>query len=302
MSASSETRVKTKIMITDGLSACPTVEEAVPYLKADHPKVTYLHFTQDCFQNGEMDALVEALDGNTNLTHVDFIRCQLGDENVIKLASVLERTGIKFLGLSKNNITDVGMAELAKSINTIEDLTLSHNCIWNFTVFTKVLREGKLQELNLFNNSIQLHQCSNAAGNVFEALATNTTLVSLTLAYNNIVNAEGFLKLTNCLKRNKCLKNLYVEDIRLDSRYISELGKILDSNDVIEVIHVGHRPDLPLNLLSREHRASALAAIESRAAAHNTAASSSESAVVAAEDDDEIHEYVKRDGKYVRIY
>lgn len=156
-----------------------------------------------------LECLVESLQKNTTLTHLDISRCMLREVDL--LAHMLKTcAGLKILNLSSNRIgsqRDVFFD--AVSINTtlinlnLQECRLGPESGPN--IRKMLMRNKSLQQLNLDSNNLGVA----GAHSVADGLSANETLQELWCRKNYIGN-DGGLYLGNTLKKNRSLSLLNI--------------------------------------------------------------------------------------------
>ncbi|CAG8440044.1 6564_t:CDS:2, partial [Scutellospora calospora] len=218
-----------------------------------HENTPELHWSILCFEDGT--------DGtNNNLRAIGQIICEkdLIDQNIYendpiqnyensitneldlsykKLDSVLVKHLVEELNSNKTithlNLSDndIGL-EIGKSIvkalenhDTITHLNLKSTYLMSEVLINllKMLKDNKtrLKELDLSHNGDKF---SKRGKSIVDALAKNTTLVSLNLSHNTIDWA--LVKFTD-LKNNKSLRNLDLSNCNINAKVVTELVKFL---------------------------------------------------------------------------
>jgi Ran GTPase-activating protein (RanGAP) involved in mRNA processing and transport len=122
------------------------------------------------------------------------------------------------------------MLPLIKEIKTLKDLNLSNNyigisqCTVSVVELVDQLKNIKLQKLNISNNYIGPKELDILA----EILVNNTTLISLNLANNNIIN-KGIIYLVKVLSsmNNQVLQELIISNNCIGQEGAIEIAKVI---------------------------------------------------------------------------
>jgi Ran GTPase-activating protein (RanGAP) involved in mRNA processing and transport len=122
------------------------------------------------------------------------------------------------------------MLPLIKEIKTLKYLDLSNNnigisrCTVSVVELVDLLKKIKLQKLNISNNYIGPKELEILA----KILVNNTTLISLNLANNNIIN-KGIIYLVEMLSsmNNQILQELIISNNCIEQKGAIEIAKVI---------------------------------------------------------------------------
>ena len=186
---------------------------------------------------------------NQTLKELDLSKNNLGDEDVAEIAAGLaHNTSLETLELSENNIGikgGIALFDALKNNTSIRKLKLSANHLWNMT------NNQTLKELDLSKNNLG----DEDAAKIAAGLAHNTSLETLDLSENNI-GIKGGIALFDALKSNTSIRKLKLNRNNLKS--VTNIGQVLDNQTLREL-------DLSKNNLGDEDVAEIAAGL-----AHNT--------------------------------
>lgn len=166
--------------------------------------------------------LVNVLQENTTIKHLNIIGCRLKDNKLFSLASGLnENTSLVSLNISNNRITTSQLVKILKALRNNTNLTQLHingNDINNnvFLELGQLLKQNRLLELGFgdVDPSFKIQKSG------YKSFTKQITICSLTaLSVTNIqINKHDYLRLANAIKNNTNLLNLsfgvYIEGVK----------------------------------------------------------------------------------------
>ena len=156
--------------------------------------------------------LANALYNNTTLHELWLSTNHLSDTGVYYLAqALLVNKTLKKLGLASNDITNTGafhLAEMLKKNQTINTLGLAMNKIGNEGV--QILADTLAQQ--------------------------NTNLQIITLDRNQMVSDLSVNSLTNMIKYNRSIKELWINDCNLSEKGKKKLQGAIESNRAFKLV------------------------------------------------------------------
>jgi hypothetical protein len=147
-----------------------------------------LTISENYFETG-MNTLAQSLRINTSLRKIAIIDCDMIDEDLVELSSLLREnanTILQEINFSKNRISDEGVSELASALEKNISIT----------------------SLDLSDNNITYKGASALAEMIF--LNTNTTLKELHLEDNDLTE-DGRKVIREALQHNEMIESIYYD-------------------------------------------------------------------------------------------
>ena len=214
--------------------------------------------------------LVECLLNNTKITYLFLGNNQLNDDSMQILGFLLQNNNyIQSLHINYNNFTTKGISTLFSLFNAkihIIELNLSNNKITQKAlniIFEHLKNKSTIKSLNLSYNNFSKNSTNEIISNYFEkndnikninlavchiglgtkkllnSLINHKELTTVDLSVNDIGgNKEIFEIMSNCLKNDCYIKNLYLD------------GNFINDKDFEKLINDGIQYNQTLNLLS----------------------------------------------------
>ncbi|CAF1115149.1 unnamed protein product [Adineta steineri] len=201
------------------------------------------HAEDSTTKSTNVQRLPHTLIHDNNDDEWDLHEQSLVDTDVITIVDVLENsTSCVTLDLRRNNITEAGVAHLAKLLSKnqkLEELLLNFNKIDDHGLgrLCDVLtdKNSSLELLYINGNNIT----NTGAEKLAEMLKKNKTLTDLSVGHNNISDM-GVKDLCNTLcGENKTLKNLYLNSNRITDDSVDSIVQMLGVNKALERLELG---------------------------------------------------------------
>jgi len=170
---------------------------------------------------------------------------QIGDRSALKIAEVLKNYKVlKSLNLARNQIGEIGIREIVKSLNEscalqLIFLNFSYNPIGEAGIkaIVEILKVSPLQSLCLDGNNI-----GNAGVEAIAAvLETNQTLTSLFLKKNKIGDS-GIQTMMRAFQKNGALKLSFLDlsDNQFGNIGVKSVAALLEVNDTLISLNMSH--------------------------------------------------------------
>eukprot|EP00981_Chlorochromonas_danica_P007618 scaffold1829_cov194-Ochromonas_danica.AAC.7 len=203
-------------------------------LVAGDPSLTALRVPNKNLGAAGAMALSEVLQTNTAVTDLDMAGNRIGDKGAAALANALSTNStLSQLILNGNEIGFKGVEALMEALrvnDSLRRLELINNMIDGEA--TRALSKG----LKTNHCLVDLDNCVGAAPEALsEALTLNTSLTSLNLR-NNLIDAEGALRLSEALKVNASLLLLNLNSNKFGDEGGSALAEALKVNRTLMVL------------------------------------------------------------------
>ena len=175
---------------------------------------------------------------------VDFFKCFIGDLGAKSLIKYLD-DGVDHVGkvainllVGYNDIHEEGTSHIARTVNFIEHLDLSHNPIGDTgaSLLSKAVREtATLKTLILYDCGIT----SRGAEDLSRALDQNNIfLKKLNIGLNNLGD-KGISHVAEALEQNKQLKELWIGECGMTDKGAASLANALSVNNSLKMLHIG---------------------------------------------------------------
>jgi Ran GTPase-activating protein (RanGAP) involved in mRNA processing and transport len=190
--------------------------------------------------------LGEALQANTSLEVLKLLDDnRIGNDGVIALAEgLMHSQSIRVLHLEFCGLTgSEGVAYIARLLDanaTLQELTLSNNCIGNdgaIALAEGLMHSQSIRVLNLMNCGIG----TNGAAAVGRLLEANATIEELDISHNyfdNYFDEAGCSALADGLSHNQGLRNLNLQNCSVHSEGAKRIGLTLKSNSHLERLNL----------------------------------------------------------------
>ena len=177
--------------------------------------------------------------------YVSLDGCHIGDLGVNcltkYLSSNIDHGGKVALYLNDNNIHEEGASYIAKmlcSSNIVEHLYLSANPIGDTGasfISNAVGESTSLKTLNIFNCGIT----SQGPAELSRALAQNNSLEKVDIGWNDGVGDEGIRHISEALKHNKQLRELWIGGCGVTDKGAAYLASVLGVNNTLKMLYMG---------------------------------------------------------------
>ena len=172
----------------------------------------------------------------------NFSKCSIGDLGARSLVKYLhdsvDHVGkvTIYLLVSDNDIHEEGASHIARTVNFIEHLDLSHNTIRDTgaSLSEAISATAMLKTLILYECLIT----SRGAKDLSRALAQNSSLEKLDIG-NNSLGDEGISHVAKGLMQNKQLKELWISNCGMTDNGAASLAGALRVNNSLKMLHMG---------------------------------------------------------------
>lgn len=206
-----------------------------------------LTISENYIENG-MNTLAQSLRLNTSLRKIAIIDCDMIDEDLVEISSLLREntnTTLQEINFSKNRISDEGVFMLSSSLEentTLTSLDLSDNNITykGVSALGDILFDPDMRNTNALQNLILSKNRISDKGAIELAsiLEKNISITLLDISYNNI-GYEGASALAQMIVENTTLKELHLEDNDLTANGRKAIRDALQHNETIEAFYDG---------------------------------------------------------------
>ena len=171
----------------------------------------------------DKENVFEPLHGNKTLVELILNNNSISDTHAPYITNLIKSTGIKVLGLSRNNLGDSGLKTIVDAIIEadhlqaldISNISFSHE---SADTLKKLIEEGGLKMLNLGINNLK----AEGVNKVLTTLQNNKTLEQIVIDLN-FVNPLKLGGLSDMLQKNTHLNHLGLSRVMVDGI----IGKIL---------------------------------------------------------------------------
>ena len=176
---------------------------------------------------------------DTGNSSFDYARKGIKDGDARIVANILcKNDTVTKLNLSRNKITDTGASKCIKYNKSLKEIDVSKNNISNIglTEMASAIKSNKaLQSLNVSFNSIS----DVGAIAISECVKDNNVLQALNLSHNGISD-DGAVAISECLKGNNTLQEFNMSHNKMSDKGIINIGKALKINATLQIIDISY--------------------------------------------------------------
>ena len=198
--------------------------------------------------NNYFENIVNSLKNNTSIYLLSFYKCNLNDEDIIKLIETIKsKLYLEYLYLQCNNFTNTSvLSDYLIDNNCLISLDLGGNKIKDINPLVEILKSNHtLKYLYLYNNQIS------DVMSLIGLLKTNNTLKSINLNNNYIYDIEILYYIIDIIKINKGLNTLqlsvkYLQFNKFNIKTKKQLLKTIKTK-INEISHKTFYLDLDFN-------------------------------------------------------